>query len=122
MTAALPWTTKAVIGVFTASGVVHFVRPELFEPLIPQQLGDARGWVFASGAAELACAGGLATRQHWAPVATAGTLAVIWVGNVQMARTWQRSKRVPGWTKVLAWARLPLQVPLIVWALRSPVA
>ena len=35
----LPLGTKAVAGAFAASGVVHMVRPQVFEPLIPPQLG-----------------------------------------------------------------------------------
>ncbi len=97
------------------------MRPEVFEPLIPAALGAPRAWVYASGAVELACAGGLASRQAWAPPAAAATLAAIWVGNWEMARRYQRSKRRPGWQKAAAWARLPLQVPLVVWAWRSPV-
>ncbi len=120
--AALPTGTRIVVGAFAVSGVVHFVRPQVFEPLVPQALGQPRGWIYASGAVELVCAAGLVGRQRWAPLASAGTLAVIWIGNVHMARRWQRSSRRPAWAKALVWARVPLQVPLIVWALRSPVA
>jgi len=120
--ASLPLGTKIVIGAFSVSGTVHFVRPEVFEPLVPDVLGEASRWVYGSGAVELACAAGLLTRQTWAPRATAATLVVIWVGNLHMARQMQRSGRRPAWAKALAWARLPVQIPLIVWALRSPVA
>jgi uncharacterized membrane protein len=110
---------KAVIGAFTLSGVVHMVRPQVFEPLIPRQLGNPRPWVYGSGVAELACAAGLATEQKWAPVATTATLAVILVGNVQMAVDIQRSRR-PGWQKAAAWARVPMQVPMMRAAWNAP--
>lgn len=120
MTAPLPIGTRVVVGAFAVSGALHLVRPEPYEPLVPKVLGDPRAWVYGSGVVELTCAAGLLGRRSWAPAATAGTLTAIWVGNVHMARRWQRSERVAPWAKALAWARLPLQVPLIVWAIRSP--
>lgn len=115
----LPTGTRIVIGAFTVSGLVHLVRPQVFEPLIPSRLGDPRPWVLGSGVAELACAAGLAARQAWAPPVTTVTLAVVWIGNMQMAADMQRSRR-PGWQKAVAWARLPLQVPLMRAAWASP--
>lgn len=105
-------------GAFLVSGVAHLVRPEVFEPLIPPELGHARGWVLVSGVAELGCAAGIITRQRWAPAAATVTLLVIWVGNAEMARRFQASSR-PTWQKALAWGRLPLQLPLIHWAANS---
>lgn len=118
----LPVGTRIVIGAFTVSGVVHLVRPQVFAQLIPAALGPPVPWVVGSGVAELGCAAGLATRQRWAPAATAGTLAAIWVGNWAMAVKWQRSTRRSRLEKAVAWGRLPLQAPLIVWAWRSPVS
>jgi uncharacterized membrane protein len=115
----LPVGTRIVIGAFTLSGVVHLVRPAVFAPLIPRQLGEPVPWVLVSGVAELSCAAGLATRQPWAPAVTTTTLAVVWIGNLQMAVDLQRSRR-PTWQKVAAWARLPLQVPLMRAAWDSP--
>jgi uncharacterized membrane protein len=115
----LPLGTRIVVSAFTASGVVHLVRPEVFDPLIPRQLGSPRPWVLGSGIAELVCAAGLATRQPWAPSVTTATLAVVWIGNMQMALDVQRSGR-PAWQKAAAWVRLPLQVPLMRAAWASP--
>lgn len=92
----------------------------MFYPLIPRTFGDPHPWVLGSGIAELACAAGLLTRRRWAPPATTLTLAVIWVGNWQYAIAVQRSSHTPWWLKAAAWARLPLQAPLLVWAWRSP--
>jgi uncharacterized membrane protein len=109
-----------VIGAFAASGTLHLVRPSTFSAMIPPALGDPQPWVVGSGVVELLCAAGLAARRPWAPRATAATLAVVWVGNLEMARRLQGSSSAPPLAKAAAWARLPLQVPLIVWALRSP--
>ena len=34
-------------------GVKHFIDPEWFEPIVPEILGNARFWVYASGAFEI---------------------------------------------------------------------
>ena len=115
----LPVGTRIVIGAFTVSGIVHLVRPAVFAPLIPARLGEPTPWVLGSGVAELACAAGLATRARWAPATTTATLAIVWVGNLQMALDLQRSGR-PTWQKAAAWARLPAQVPLMRAAWDSP--
>ena len=116
----LPKGTRALIAAFAISGTVHFIRPSLFEPLVPARLGDPRPWVLGSGAAELVCAGGLAARRPWAPAASAATLAAVWVGNWSMALSLQRSAEMPAAAKAAAWARVPLQLPMIAAALRSP--
>lgn len=116
----IPIGTQVVVATLGASSVVHFARPQVFEPLIPGWLPNRRAWVLGSGVVELGCAAGLAARRPWAPATTAATLTAIWVGNWTMALRWQRSPRVPPARKAVAWARLPLQVPLIWWAWRSP--
>lgn len=116
-----PLGTKLLIGAFSVSGVAHFVRPEVFYPLIPPQLGSPRAWTYASGAAELVCAAGLATRQRWAPQTTAAVLSAVWVGNWWIAVRASRAPRTSRWLKAALWARVPLQVPMITAALKSPV-
>lgn len=119
MSLDLPLGTKLVAGSFTLSGVLHLVKPQVFEQLIPPVLGPPRAWVVGSGVVELVCAAGLVTGQRWAPAATAVTLAGLAVGNVQMALDFQRSRR-PAWQKAAVWARIPLQVPMIRAAWNSP--
>lgn len=119
---SLPAGTWVVLGAFAISGTVHLVRPQVFEPLVPRILPAPRATVLVSGVAELACALGLASRQPWAPGASAALLLGVWPGNWTMALAWQRSPRRGRPAKALAWARLPVQVPLVIWALRSPTS
>lgn len=116
----LPIGTKIVAGAFLTSGIVHLVRPQVFEPLVPRALPARREIVIGSGVVEIACAAGLLARQPWAPFASSALLVAVWPGNVTMAVAWQRSERVSVPMKAVAWARLPLQLPLIRWAWRSP--
>jgi uncharacterized membrane protein len=117
---SLPIGTKIVAGAFLTSGVAHLVRPQIFEPLVPRFLPARRTIIVGSGVVEIASAVGLLTRQPWAPAASSALLVAVWPGNVTMAVAWQRSENVAMPMKALAWARLPLQLPLIRWAYRSP--
>jgi uncharacterized membrane protein len=115
----LPWDARIVLTAFTVSGVVHLVKPEVFEPLMPRQLPAHRELIIASGVAELACAAGLAVprTRRWAGYASAVLLVAVFPGNVKMAVDASRTRRTG--LKALAWGRLPLQAPLIRGALRA---
>ncbi|TDC83944.1 hypothetical protein [Actinomadura sp. 7K507] len=98
-------------------GALHLIAPKPFDALIPERLpGRPRTWTHLSGAAELACAAAVAyprTRKAGA-LATAGLMAAVYPANVKMARDW-RDKPLP--MRAAAYGRLPLQAPLIGWAL-----
>lgn len=107
----------ALAALLVTMGTLHFVVPRTFDGLVPRFLGPARPWVLLSGAAEVvfgACLLPARTRRASAWGAAA-TLVAVFPGNVQMAV----SAGAP--TTALAaavWLRLPLQVPLVAWALR----
>ena len=119
MTAPLRRDAKFVVAGFLASGTVHLVKPEVFEPLMPEWVPMHREVITYSGIAELACAAGLLfppTRKI-AGLASAALLAGVYVGNLKMAADASKSKNVP--LKVAAYGRLPLQLPMIRAALRA---
>lgn len=110
--------TAGFLGVLLGgAGVLHMVRPEPFDTIVPPALpGPARGYTYASGVAELAVAGMLAvprTRRLGGLAATALFVAVF-PANVQMAYDWRRARP---WKRAIAWGRLPLQGVLIAQAL-----
>lgn len=119
MTTPLPIGTKILAGSFLTSGIVHLVRPDLFEPLMPSALPAHREIIYASGVAEIVCGVGLLTRQRWAPIASATLLLAIWAGNWEYALKVQRSTRASTPHKVGAWLRVPMQVPMIRTAWKS---
>jgi uncharacterized membrane protein len=100
------------------SGVSHFLVPRPFDAIVPPVLPfPPRTWTYASGVAELACAVLLAvprTRRlgGWA---AAALFVAVFPGNLYMTYDW-RDRSVA--EQALAWARLPLQVPLVVGAWR----
>ncbi|AVH60569.1 MULTISPECIES: hypothetical protein [Streptomyces] len=103
-------------GLLAAAGLTHFVAPRQFDAMVPRALpGAPRSWTYASGAAELALAAGVAlprTRRVAARAAAAFFVGVF-PANVQMAAD---CRRRPAPLKAAALARLPLQVPLVLWA------
>ena len=98
------------------SGVLHLVRPRTYEWLVPPELGSARSWVTATGVAELGTAALLAapaTRRAggWA---AAGLLTSFMPAHLHTFRVIPK-KPLP---MAVALIRLPLQVPLVLAALR----
>jgi uncharacterized membrane protein len=114
-------TTRRVriflIALLTTSGVLHFLRPGPFRSIVPKALPHKAQLVAVSGAAELACAALLAhpAGRVFGGPASAALFAAVFPANVSMAL---RSGRRPLWYRAAAWARLPLQIPLVVWSLR----
>jgi uncharacterized membrane protein len=97
------------------TGTWHFASPSGFESIVPGFLGSPAFWVRLSGVAELACAASLAfapTRRigGWACVVL---FVAVFPANIKMALD-----SLDGHGSVLvAWLRLPLQIPLVLWAL-----
>lgn len=97
-------------------GSAHFLAPAPYAAIVPAALGAPYVWVYVSGAAELACAVGLLlprTRRR-AALVTAALFVAVFPANVQMA--WDAGERSTAY-RVVTYARLPLQVPLVLWAL-----
>ena len=111
-------STAFLIVLLGGSGVLHFVRPGPFVAIVPKSLPRKKELVYLSGGAELVGAAMMAaprTRQLGG-LLSAGLLAAVFPANVSMAL---RSGRRPRWYQAMAWARLPLQIPLVLWAVRS---
>ena len=115
----MPVGTKFLIAIFFISGSFHLITPEVFLPLMPPVLPEPILLIYLSGIAELVCAVGLAMRLFWAPWATVAVLLAVWPGNWWFAIDSISSREL--WVSVLAWLRLPLQIPLFYFALKSPI-
>lgn len=103
---------------FVASGVLHLVNPAGFMFLLPSWTPEPYLLIYLSGIAELASAIGLLLRKDWARYLTIATLLAVWPAN-----WWFAIDALAGdpLLAVVAWLRLPLQIPLILWAWRHPV-
>lgn len=108
----------APAGLLGVAGVTHFAKPRPYDSIVPRSLpGRPRPWTHASGVAEVAPAAAVvAPRTRGLGGNTAAVFfAAVFPANVKMApdsRT--RSPRA----RAVAWARLPLRVPLVLRALR----
>ena len=112
-------STAGLAAIFAVSGTIHLVRPEVYEPLMPSWVPAHREVILGSGVAELACAAGLVhpRTRSLAGWASAALLIGVFPGNVKMAQDSTRSRKTG--LKVAAFARLPLQVPMIRAAVRA---
>lgn len=104
--------------VLVGAGILHFVIPRSYQRIVPRFLGHAPFLVAASGVVEL-LAGALVavprTRRLGAGVAFL-LFIVVWPANVQMAIDAGRPDA--GLSALITWLRVPLQIPLLVWAWR----
>jgi uncharacterized membrane protein len=103
-------------GALTATGVLHLVRPQVYDWMIPPELGPARPWVLGSGVVELGAAVLLAvpaTRRAggWAAVA-------LLVGVLPAHAQTVRASRHRPEKLAVALARIPFQVPMVTSALK----
>ncbi len=102
-------------------GTLHFVTPKPFDTIVPAELpGSTRFYTYASGVAELGTGAALLapkTRRLGA-LAAAALFIAVFPANVNMVRLWFKdpAKSLP--MRMVAVARLPLQIPMIAGALK----
>lgn len=98
------------------AGVLHFVRPSMYEAIMPDYLPAHRELVLASGAAEIA--GGAALMAPGERVRRLGKLwlwallVAVFPANLHMALNPERYSNIP---EPLLWARLPGQLLFGWW-------
>lgn len=108
----------AALGVgLVVAGVMHFVRPALFEAMVPAGLPSPAGIVFWSGVAEVGVGVVLLTpgRRHlggW--IATALFLA-IWPGSIYVAVSGNYPAS-PTAEPLYHWLRVPFHLLYVGWA------
>ncbi len=107
-------------GLLGLAGVMHFAKPKPFDDQIPKQLpGSPRAWTYGSGVAELSVAAAIATpkTRRLGGLAAALLFVVVFPANIKMAVDAERAK-LPAKYRAAFWGRLPLQAPLVMWALK----
>jgi len=99
-------------------GTVHFLAPKPFDDIVPAELpGSARFYTYASGVVEIATGALLVPRgtRRLAGLAAALLFVGVFPANVNMCRLWWGK---PWPMRIVALARLPLQIPMITTALK----
>ncbi len=102
-------------GGFVAAGANHFLRPDAYVRIVPPYLPAPRLLVYLSGAFEVLGGLGVLPRRTrsaagWGLVLL---LVAVFPANLHMALHAERFAPIPAWA---LYARLPLQLALIVWA------
>ena len=104
---------------FLATGALHFLRPRMYEAIMPRYLPAHRELVYASGVAEIAGGAGVLLAED----AAARGLVADRHARSRSSRPTSRWPCTPsassGSRQPLLWARLPLQGVLIAWAWRT---
>ena len=98
-------------------GTVHFLAPKPFDQIVPVELpGTPRFYTYASGVAEIATGALLVPRttRRLAALAAVALFVGVFPANVNMCRLWWGK---PWPMRIIALARLPLQIPMITTAL-----
>jgi uncharacterized membrane protein len=111
-------TALGLAALLLTSGTAHFARPEPFDRIVPRGLpGSRRTWTYVSGVAELAVAAALLSprTRRLGGLAAAGLFAGVFPANIKMAVDWRHAAPLP---RAIAYGRLPLQVPLVLWGLK----
>jgi uncharacterized membrane protein len=109
----------AITGVlFVVAGALHFIRPAMYQQIVPPQFGHAGMLIAISGIAEIA--GGLGLMipriRRAAGFGLIALLVAVWPANIFMAVEAGRFAAVaPAWA---LWSRVPLQVALMWWVER----
>lgn len=110
--------TKVLLAILGVAGMAHLAAPKPFDHIVPHVLpGPPRMWTYLSGSALLGVAVTTArprSRRCGGALAAALFVAVV-PANIQMAVDWSDK---PMAQRLVAYGRLPLQLPLIWLALR----
>lgn len=117
--AGLPIGSWALVAIFNVSGIVHLIAPAAFLFLMPPFLPFPIELILISGVAELVAALLIVMKNRFASYIAIAVLLAVWPANWWFA--------IDALTNnpdlaLLAWLRLPLQLPLIWWAWKTPVA
>jgi uncharacterized membrane protein len=112
------WPQRLLSVAFITTGILHFLRPDSYERIVPGYLPAHRELVLISGAAEIAGGLGVLFERTRRPAGLwlIALLILVFPANVNMAVNAERFRSI---APVLLWGRLPLQLLLIWWAHRA---
>jgi uncharacterized membrane protein len=114
-------TGRLLMGtLYLAAGTLHFIATSRYMAIMPPYLPAHRALVLISGAAEMTGGLGILTPipavQRFAAWGLVALLIAVMPANIYMVTDHANFPTIPLWA---VWARLPLQLPLIYWALLS---
>jgi len=109
----------SLAALLAGAGATHFAAPKFYDEMIPVQLpGRPRTWTYGTAIVEFAVAGALTVprTRRTGGLAAALLFTGVLPGNLKMAVDARKSDSTA--FRVGTLLRLPLQWPLIAWALK----
>lgn len=114
----MSWLQRLLALTFITTGTLHFLRPQMYEAIIPDYLPAHHELVLLSGAAEIAGGVGvvLPATRRWAGWGLLALLVAVFPANLNMALHADRFDQFPA---AALWGRLPLQGLFAIWVWRA---
>ena len=100
---------------YILAGLIHFLKPKIYLPMMPSYIPKHALMIFLSGVAEVFLGLGIL----WPPTRSIAAFGIILLlivfltVHVDMIQNRKRFPTIPVW---ILWARLPLQFVLMIWA------
>ena len=113
--------SRAILGCFfLLAGLLHFLKPRVYESIMPRELPAHRELVLASGVAEMVGGAGVLSERTARPAGLwlIATMVGVFPANVNMAVRAERYRSIP---EPLLWARLPVQGLILYWIWRVAI-
>lgn len=106
-----------IAGLFMLTGLLHFIRPQVFVSIMPDYIPYHLTMVYVSGVAEFL--GGLgiliSQTQYWAGWGLILLLIAVFPANINMTVEAIQKQGLGNWWSMATILRLPLQFVLIYW-------
>ena len=109
----------ALAALLAGAGTTHFAVPKFYDAMIPEPLpGTPRMWTYGTGGVEIVTAAAVLVprTRRTGGLAAALLFAGVLPGNIKMALDARKSDSAA--FKIGTLLRLPMQWPLIAWALK----
>jgi uncharacterized membrane protein len=109
----------ALAALLAGAGTTHFAVPKFYDAMIPEPLpGTPRMWTYGAGAVEIMTAAAVVVprTRRTGGLAAALLFAAVLPGNIKMALDARKSDSAA--FRIGTLLRLPMQWPLIAWALK----
>ncbi|WP_435137874.1 DoxX family protein [Formosa sp. A9] len=112
---AYPWHLYLMGILYFLAGTMHFIKPKMYEHIMPEYLPNHKLLVFISGFAEIGLGILVCTPQfkNFAIYGIIVMLAIFLLVHFYMLNNEKFKARIPKWILIL---RLPLQFVLMYWA------
>lgn len=110
-----PWHLYLMASMYIIAGIIHFIKPRMYERIMPRYLPAHRALVYLSGAVEIILGIGLLFEETRA-LAIYGIIIMLCfflLVHFYMLSSKKAGAGIPQWALVL---RIPLQFFLMYWA------